>query len=47
MKEKCCCKAELFKGQEDMEVPLVKKKQKVFAKVFATLNSCFDENFPE
>ncbi len=37
--------AELYKGQENVEVPLVQKKKKVFAKVVATVNNCFDENF--
>jgi hypothetical protein len=39
--------AELYKGQEPMEAPLVQKKKKVFEKVVATVNNCFDENFPE
>lgn len=39
--------AEICIGQEDMESPLVKKKQKVFAKVVATVNKSFDKNFPD
>jgi hypothetical protein len=37
--------ADLYKGQENVEAPLVQKKKKVFAKVVATVNNCFDENF--
>lgn len=37
--------AELYKGQENVEAPLVQKKKKVFAEVVATVNNCFDENF--
>ncbi len=39
--------AELHTGQENLESPLVKKKKKVFGKVVATVNRCYDENFPE
>ncbi len=39
--------AELYKGQENVEAPLVQKKKKVFEKVVATVNDCFNENFPE
>jgi len=39
--------AELYKGQEDVESPLVKQKRQVFEQIVATVNNCFDENFPE
>ena len=39
--------AELYKGQEDVKSPLVKQKKHVFEQVVATVNNCFDENFPE
>jgi hypothetical protein len=38
--------AELFKGQEDVNSPLVKQKKQVFEQVVATVNHRFDENFP-
>ena len=38
--------AELFKGQEDVNSPLLKQKQQVFEHVVATVNECFNENFP-
>jgi hypothetical protein len=44
---KTLIQAELFKGQDDMEAPLVKKKAKVFEIIVTTVNTCFDENFPE
>jgi hypothetical protein len=44
---KMLIQAELFKGQENLEAPLVQKKKKVFEKVVATVDSCFNENFPE
>ena len=37
--------AELYKGQADVESPLVKQKKQVFEQVVATVNSCFIENF--
>ena len=39
--------AELYKGQDNVEAPLVQKKKKVFEKVVATVDKCFNENFPE
>ena len=39
--------AELYKGQENEDAPLVRKKKQVFEKIVTTVNSCFDENFPE
>ena len=39
--------AYLNMGQEDMKFPLVQKKKKVFGKIVATVNKCFDENFPD
>jgi hypothetical protein len=43
---KMLIQAELYKGQESMEAPLVQKKKKVFEQVVATVNNRFDENFP-
>src|SRR5947209_14391338 len=37
--------AELYKGQADVESPLVKQKKQVFEQVVATVNNCFNENF--
>ena len=39
--------ADLYKGQGNLNSPLVKKKRDVFEKVVATVNNCFDENFPD
>ena len=39
--------AELYKGQENVEAPLVKKKTQVFERVVAIVNNRFDENFPD
>jgi hypothetical protein len=39
--------AELYRGQGDVEAPLVQKKKKVFEKVVTTVSDCFNENFPE
>ena len=39
--------AELYKGQENEDSPLVRKKKQVFEKIVTTVNNCFDENFPE
>ena len=39
--------AELYKGQDNVEAPLVQKKKKVFEKVVATVDKCFNDNFPE
>jgi hypothetical protein len=38
--------AELYKGQESAEAPLVQKKKQVFEQVVAMVNNCFNENFP-
>ena len=38
--------AEIYKGQEKEESPLVQKKKDVFGKIVATVNKTFDENFP-
>ena len=37
--------AELYKGQENLEAPLVQKKKQIFEKIVATVNNCFNENF--
>jgi hypothetical protein len=37
--------AELYKGHENLEAPLVQKKQQVFEQVVATVHNCFNENF--
>lgn len=38
--------AELCKGQDDLESPLVRKKKKMFTEIVATVNRSFGENFP-
>jgi hypothetical protein len=38
--------AELYKGQEKQESTITKRKKEIFEKVVATVNDCFDENFP-
>ena len=38
--------AELYKGQDKVEAPLVQKKKSVFEQVVATVNTCLNENFP-
>jgi hypothetical protein len=43
---KTLLQAELCKGQDGEESPLVKQKKHVFAQVVATVHTCFDENFP-
>lgn len=45
--EKTLLQAELFTGQADLESPLVQKKKKIFAQIVTTVNTCFDENFPD
>lgn len=45
--EKMLIQAELYKGQGNLNSPLVKKKRNVFEKVVATVNNCFEENFPD
>jgi hypothetical protein len=44
---KMLIQAEIFKGQESVDAPLVQKKAKVFEKIVATVDNCFNENFPE
>jgi len=44
---KMLLQAELCKGQDSEESPLVKQKKHIFEQVVATVNNCFDENFPE
>jgi hypothetical protein len=39
--------AELHKGQDDMGASLVEKRKHVFEQVVATVDDCFNENFPE
>jgi hypothetical protein len=36
-----------YKGHDDMQASLIEKKKHVFEQVVATVNKCFDENFPE
>jgi len=38
--------AELYKGHRNVASPLVQKKTQVFDQVVATVNNCFNENFP-
>jgi len=45
--DKTLIQAELHTGQEPLESPLVQKRKKVFGKIVATINDCFDENFPD
>ena len=44
---KMLLQAEICKGQESIESPLVKKKKDVFGKIVATVDKAFNENFPE
>src|SRR2546428_6557073 len=44
---KMVLQAELCKGQDREESPLIKQKKHVFEQVVATVNNCFDENLPE
>jgi hypothetical protein len=44
---KMLIQADLYKGQGNLNSPLVKKKRNVFEKVVATVNNCLDENFPD
>ena len=39
--------AELYTGQATVNSSLVPKKKEVFEKVVATVENCFNENFPE
>ena len=43
---KTLLQAELYKGQGTAEVPIIKQQKKVFEQVVATVNKCFNENFP-
>ena len=43
---KMLLQAELCKGQDSEESPLIKQKKHVFEQVVATVHNCFDENFP-
>ena len=43
---KILLQAELCKGQDSEESPLVKQKKHIFEQVVATVNNSFDENFP-
>jgi hypothetical protein len=44
---KTLLQAELYKGQNDEQSPRVQQKKHVFGQIVATVNTCFDENFPE
>jgi hypothetical protein len=44
---KMLIQAEICKGQDDMDASLIEKKKHLFEQVVATVNDCFDENFPE
>ena len=44
---KMLMQSELYTGQEPMDSPLVKKRKKVFGELVATVDKCFNENFPE
>jgi hypothetical protein len=44
---KMLIQADLNKGQGNLKSPLVIKKKNVFEKVVATVNNCFNENFPD
>ena len=43
---KMLLQAELYKGQDDIQAPLIEKKKHVFEQAVATVHTCFDENFP-
>jgi hypothetical protein len=43
---KTLLQAELFKGQDSEDSPLVQKKKQVFAQIVTTVNICCDENSP-
>ena len=43
---KMLIQAELYKGQDGEESPLVKQKKHIFEQVVATVHTCFDENSP-
>src|SRR2546428_1289492 len=43
---KMVLQAELCKGQDSEESPLVKQKKHIFEQVVATVHNCFDTNFP-
>ena len=44
---KTVLQAELYKGQENVESPLVQKKKEIFEKIVATIDNRFHENFSE
>ncbi len=43
---KMLIQAEIYNGQDDMQASLIEHKKQVFEQVVATVNDCFDENFP-
>lgn len=43
---KMVLQAELYKGQDSEESPLVQQKKHLFEQVVATVHTCFDDNFP-
>jgi len=43
---KMLMQAEIYKDQDDMDASLIEKKKQIFEQVVATVNNCFDENFP-
>lgn len=45
--EKTVLQAELYKGQEAIDSPLIQKKRKVFERIVATVDNCLNENFSE
>jgi len=44
---KMLIQSELYKAPVDMQSSLVKKKKQLFEQIVTTVNTCFDENFPE
>ena len=44
---KTVLQAELFTGQAALAAALVQKKKKIFGQIVTTVNTCFDENFPD
>jgi hypothetical protein len=47
MGEKTVLQAEIHTGQEPMDSPLMKRKKKIFEQIVKTVDTCFEENFPE
>jgi hypothetical protein len=45
--DKTLLQAEIYKGGENMQSPLFKKRKDIFGKIVTTVNNRFDENFPE